>query len=130
MTPTYNLAEQANYLRDDIRDIMPQIQHAKNENNTAQYQLLYLLLKKYSIVAEASKIITEANQALNTASGNHLSQAQHLDLQNACTIAREVVQLAHTNSVCIIQSHPNHVKGDHYDSYYLFEITDVVVNFP
>lgn len=129
MTPTYDLAEQAGYLRDDIRNIMSQIQHIKSKNNTDQHQLHYLLLKKCSIVAEASKIIAEANQALNTASGNHLSQAQHLDLQNACTIARQVVQLANANSVRIIPSHTSPEKGDHHNSYYLFEITDVVVDF-
>lgn len=130
MTPTYDLAEQADYLRDDIREIMFQIQHTPSETDADHFRLLSLLVAKYAVVAEARRIICEANHTLHSASKNHLPLSQHLHLKNAHIIAREVIDLAHSAPPRMIQLRSSHAEENHRDSDYNFEITDVAVDYP
>lgn len=130
MTPTYDLAEQADYLRDDIRNIMSQIQHTPSETNADRFHLISLLFTKYAIVAEAHSIICEANHALHSASNGHLPHSQYLELKSAYVIAREIINLAHSAPPRMIQSLSTNTREDRHNSDFHFEATDVAIDCP
>lgn len=109
--PTYSpFTEQADRLRNDIRDVMSQIHSAENGNRLERNQFLALIARKNSILTEANRIISEVNHTLNFASSdrsNHIPFAQYQDLKTARTIAREVIKLARSNSAQNIPTPPN-----------------------
>lgn len=130
MTPTYDLAEQAGYLRDDIRDIISQIQHTPSETDADRFRLLSLLFTKYAITAEARRIVCEVNHTLHSTNNDRLPYSQYLDIKNAHIIAREVIDLAHSTPPRMIPSPLNHTEENRRNSDYHFVITDVAVNYP
>lgn len=130
MTPTYDLAEQADFLRDDIRNIMSQIQRAPSETGADRFYLISLLFTKYAIVADAHRILCEANHALHSASNGHLPHSQYLKLKSAYVIAREIIDFAHSAPPRMIRSRPSNTREDRRTSDFHFDATDVVINRP
>lgn len=109
--PTYSPStEQAQYLLNQIRNIMSQIHSAESGNRLERDHFRALLIRKNCVLTEANRIIKEVNDTLNFACSdrsNYLPFSQYQDLKNARTIAREVIKSAHSNPIQNLPTPPN-----------------------
>ena len=125
MCTSNSLIERANRLRNDIDNVMTQIHSAANGNRLVRERFLALLARKSTIIAEANSIINEVNQTHNLAASDPSKRApyrMYLDLNNARTIAREVLKMTRstsTQNISTQQVPPNPLAIPFSDPYWL-----------